>query len=162
MSTELTVENIAVEVTRRLQDWIPAPDLMRRPDLERSVLGAILRQQLACDELPQLEAKHFSTTMHGAVWELHPQCSNIVTLAKALMERGYRDAAVYLAEYTPSQWDPVVSFGELAEAASEIRRLWWARHWHRTLVSCDLLVCAGGVTQDELLERLRAAAREAK
>lgn len=161
MTEAITPDAVARAVERRLEAWIPPREHLRRPDSERLILGAILAQQ-SRGELPHLTREMFSCGQHGWTWELTEGGVDYPKLAKELMAKGYSDAALYLAEMTPNQWDPQPTIVELVEAAAEIRKMWWARKWHTVLTRLDLLVCAGATTQEALLEELRVAAKETK
>lgn len=161
MTDTPSTDAIVEALERRLAAWITPQAALRVPDLESAIVRAILSQQ-SCTDLPHLRREYFSVAQHGWVWELYPQCEDMVDLAKRLIALGYSDATAYIVEHTRSPWEPQTPIDQLVEAAATIRRLWWARQWHRVLTECDLLVCAGAIDHEALLEKLRTIAKETK
>jgi hypothetical protein len=151
---------IADELERRLAAWIPRSDALRDPVAEGLLVRAALSGDLSHDDIPELRREYFTVAQHGWLWELTRETRDLASLAAMLIERGYRGPSAYLIDYLRSDWEPQTPLVDLVQMAATVRQLWWVRRWHTAFAQLDRLVCARGITHTELLDRLRAVAKE--
>ena len=130
-------------------------------EAERTLLAALLAEFIDHDGLPPLEAKHFGSAVHGALWELLRHTTTLPGLVAGLRERGHTGAVSEMLLEIECDV-PVYPPGYLAEQAARVRDLWRRRTFVTELKKQAALVSAELIDPTETAEPLRRVYTEVR
>lgn len=156
-----TADVIAARLEERFAAYTFQLDHLREPYFEGQLVRARLSGDVP-DAFPDMRREHFSISVHGWTWELCGETRDMAALGMLLRERGFGDAGLYLADHLRGTWEPQTPAVDLVQMALTVRQLWWTRHWNAAFTRLNARVVSGEITQAQLLEELRAVAKETK